>query len=124
MTEDNGQWAIVELMGHKIVAGFAGKDEMFGKPLLRVDVPETSEYPEFTQFYGLDAVYCITPTSEEVARITAEQCKINPVSVYAPDLATVGKYREMIAGYEEQIRALRSIMSLPERVSDEEEVPF
>lgn len=124
--EGNGQWAIVELMGHKVVAGFAGKDEMFGKPLLRIDIPETSEYPAFTQFYGLDAVYCITPTSEDVARITAESCKINPVSVYTPELVTVEKHRGVIADYKEQIERLRNMRALPERIEDceEEEVLF
>jgi hypothetical protein len=84
----DGQWAIVELMGHKIVAGLASKDEMLGKPMLRVDVPETKGYPAFTQMYGESAIYCVTFVSEEVARLTAEQCKINPVAVYVPDLVT------------------------------------
>ena len=37
--EEIKSWAIVELMGHKVVAGLIQKSEMLGKPLLRVDVP-------------------------------------------------------------------------------------
>jgi hypothetical protein len=81
-----GNWAIVELMGHKVLAGFISKDEEFGRPMLRVDVPETSAYPAYTQKYGTDAIYCITPVSEEVAKITAEENQTNPISIYVPDL--------------------------------------
>jgi len=90
MTEQipSAQWGIVELMGHKVVAGRISKDEMLGKPMLRVDVPATASFGEFTQFYGESALYCVTFTSEEVAQRTAEQCRVNPVSVYVPDLVT------------------------------------
>jgi len=69
--QTDGQYAIVELMGHKVVAGLVSKSEMLGKPMLRVDVPATSAYPEFTQFYGETAIYCVTFVSEEVAQLTA-----------------------------------------------------
>lgn len=104
--ENAGQYAIVELMGHKVVAGLVSKSEMLGKPMLRVDVPATSAYPEFTQFYGDDAIYCVTFVSEEVARLTAEQSKVNPVSVYVPDLITKEKHSKIIAQYEQQIERL------------------
>ncbi len=39
--ENLSQWAIVELMGRKVVAGKASKSVLFGPPLLRVDVPAT-----------------------------------------------------------------------------------
>ena len=108
MAEDNiMQWAIVELMGHKVVAGLATKSEQLGKPMLRVDVPATSAYPKFTQFYGETAIYCITFVSEEVARLTAEQCKINPVSVYVPDLISREKYDEMVRKFREDMDHLR-----------------
>lgn len=48
-TEETKTWGIVELMGHKVVAGLISKSEMLGKPLLRVDVPATEGYSEFTQ---------------------------------------------------------------------------
>lgn len=106
--DDNvSNWGIVELMGHKVVAGLISKSEMLGKPLLRVDVPATTGYGEFTQFYGEAAIYCVTFTSEQVARLTAEKIKVNPVSVYVPDLITREKHEEVVNAYERQIERLR-----------------
>lgn len=111
MTFDS--WGILELMGRKIVAGHITRGEPF-PALIRVDVPATSEYQEYTQFYGEAAVYCITPTSEEVARRTAETTKINPISVYVPDLVTKAQLEEM----KEKLRQKQ----LP--VQQEEDAPF
>lgn len=76
------QWAILELMGHKVVAGYISKSEMFGKPMLRVDVPAVGDNPSFTQMYGESAVYCITFVSEEYARQTAEVTRVKPILVF------------------------------------------
>ena len=115
MTSENaGQYAIVELMGHKVVAGLVSKSEMLGKPMLRVDVPATSTYPEYTQFYGETAIYCVTFVSEEVARLTAEQSKVNPVSVYVPDLISKENHEKIITQYKQEIQRLSH--GLPESV--------
>jgi hypothetical protein len=108
------QWGIVELMGHKVVAGAISKDEMCGKPMLRVDVPATSAFPAFTQFYGETAIYCVTFTSEEVATRTAEKCKINPVSVYVPDLVSMEQYDEMRKRADELQQQVYRLRRLPE----------
>jgi len=107
VSDEIRNWAVVELMGHKVVAGLISKSEMLGKPLLRVDVPATSAYGEFTQFYGESAIYCVTFVSEEVARRTAEANKTNPVSVYVPDLITRENHEEMIGLYKEKLEQLR-----------------
>lgn len=104
---DGGQWAIVELMGHKVVAGLASKDERFGQPLLRVEVPATSRFPKFTQFYGLHTLYCLTPTSEEVACRIAEQVKLSPISIYAPDLVTQEEHNQEMQRMQERINTLQ-----------------
>jgi hypothetical protein len=115
MSENESNWGIVELMGHKTVSGRIQKSEMLGKPMLRIDVPETSAYPEFTQFYGDSAIYCVTFTSEEVARLAAEQCQINPVSVYCPDLVTVKEHKQIVRELKRRLYAARS---LPEPADD------
>lgn len=112
------QWGIVELMGHKVVAGKISKSEMLGKPMLRIDVPATSAYPEFTQFYGEAAIYCVTFVSEDVARVTAESTKVNPVSVYVPELITRAKFDETVQQFQEQLHRARA---LPAGRHDEEE---
>lgn len=58
-------WAIVELMGHRKLAGRVSEATLAGGAFLRLDVPST---PPATQFYAPGAVYCITPTTEEIAR--------------------------------------------------------
>jgi hypothetical protein len=120
MSNDN-QWAIVELMGHKVVAGMVAKSEMLGKPMLRVDVPATSAFPEFTQFYGETSIYCVTFVSEDVARLTAEQSKVNPVSVYVPDLISRSQYEKAIGVYQEKIKLLQDGRSLSSGESEPEE---
>lgn len=102
-------WGIVELMGHKVVAGEISKSEMLGKPLLRVDVPATSAFPQFTQFYGEAAIYCVTFVSEEVARRTAEANKTNPVSVYVPDLITREQLEKTVKQYRDEINRIRQL---------------
>lgn len=111
MSEENkGQWAIIELMGHKVVAGLAVKSEMLGKPMLRVDVPETSGYPAFTQFYGESSIYCVTFVSEAVARLTAEQQRVNPVSVYVPELITREQYESAKKEVQDKIEYLQGLV--------------
>jgi hypothetical protein len=85
--QQQGQWAIVEIMGRKVVAGYITQAVQFGLPMLRIDIPATSIFPAFTQEYGAQAIYAITYVSEQVARMTAESNKANPVAVYVPDLA-------------------------------------
>lgn len=58
-------WAIVELMGHRRIAGEVATVAQFGVEMLRVDIPTE---PPMTQFYGGSAIYCLTPCSEAVAR--------------------------------------------------------
>jgi hypothetical protein len=106
VNDDIKSWGIVELMGHKVVAGMVSKSEMLGKPLLRVDVPATSAFGEFTQFYGEAAIYCVTFVSEQVARMTAEANKLNPVSVYVPELITREAHEKTIQSYRDQIARL------------------
>lgn len=38
--------------------------------------------PGFTQFYGPQAIYCLTPTTEEVARAIAARIREKPVQPY------------------------------------------
>jgi hypothetical protein len=120
LDDNTTNWGIVELMGHKVVAGQISKSEMLGKPMLRIDVPATTAYPEFTQFYGDGSIYCVTFVSEQVARLTAEQTKVNPVSVYVPDLITPERFQETVKQYESRLARARS---LPSGQSATEEEP-
>jgi hypothetical protein len=72
-------WAIVELMGHRRLAGHVGEQEIAGSAFLRLDVPAATG-EGVTQFYSPSAVYCITPTTEDIARKVAAKYVPAPVS--------------------------------------------
>jgi hypothetical protein len=72
-------WAILELMGHRRLTGRVSEVEIAGSSFIRIDVPgfvhteptgEQEEREAATQFYSPAAVYCITPTTEEIVRAT------------------------------------------------------
>lgn len=110
-------WAIIELMGHRRLAGYVQEVEVAGQGMLRLDVPDHpwrngctcgSADPESldhekhnhtcqmfradddleprdviaTQFYSPSALYCLTPTTEEIARGLAQRAKPAPVARY------------------------------------------
>ncbi len=75
-------WMILELMGHRRMAGLVSEQVIAGQAFLRIDVPNTPAQPAFTQFYGAGSVYCMTPTTEEIARAVAAQSYTRPVERY------------------------------------------
>ncbi len=85
-------WAIVELMGHRKLAGNVTEATIAGAAFLRLDVPSE---PPVTQYYAPAAVYAITPTTEELAtRIAKQQLARLPgqsttVNVAPDDLAAL-----------------------------------
>ena len=106
-------WVILELMGHRRLAGYLTEVQIGGVSFLRLDVPSNdvctrcsgngglqesdldgrplhTEDPctdcdgygtplQATQFYAPSAVYCITPTTEEIARKVAALAQPAPV---------------------------------------------
>lgn len=77
--DDGFEWAIIEVFGHRRLAGRAREEERFGSKLLRIDVPKY-EWPEVvegeeppkepqlvawvTSFYGGAALFSFTPSDE------------------------------------------------------------
>ena len=81
MTEERSgfeEWALLELMGHRKLAGRVSEAVIGGTALVRIDVP-TGDDSFATQYYGGSAMYCITPTTEEIARKVAEHYQPEPV---------------------------------------------
>ncbi len=76
-TEKFAGWVILELMGHRRLVGFLSEQEIAGRAFLRIDI---ATEPPATQFYGAEAVYCITPTTEEMAREASRLNRIAPIS--------------------------------------------
>lgn len=63
------QWAVVELMGHRVRTGIVSEVERFGTKMLRIDLPAEEGF--VTEFYGGPSIYGIRPVSEEVGRAAA-----------------------------------------------------
>ncbi len=71
--EDLKSWALVELFGHQRVVGFLSQQSFGSGVLFRVDIPDLTvcgriERAGFTRYFGLAAIYSITPISEEMVR--------------------------------------------------------
>jgi hypothetical protein len=83
MTEETNefrQWAILELFGHRQIAGLVSEQNIADGPFVRVDVPATKASDAYTKFFNASAIYAITPCSEEAATIAATQLQIRPVN--------------------------------------------
>lgn len=81
MTADSkvfGQWAIVEMFGHRRLAGFVTTEEIGGATFFRIDVPGENGFAA-TQYYSPSSVYCLTPTTEEIACAVAASSQPEPV---------------------------------------------
>ncbi len=77
-------WAIVEIMGHRRLAGRITEQLVAGRPLLRIDCPGEKDGDWVTQMYGAQSIFSVTPCTEEVARRAAKQWLSTPVRLLAP----------------------------------------
>lgn len=73
-----GEWAILELMGRRRLAGYVSEAEVFGTTLVRIDVPDEVR-GTVTQFYSPSSIYCLTPTTEDTAREVAKASRPAPI---------------------------------------------
>jgi len=77
------EWAILELMGHRRLAGRLSEQQIGGASFLRIDVfVGKAKKALASQFYSPSAVYCITPTTETIARQLAEREQPEPVTAW------------------------------------------
>ena len=73
-------WAIVELLGHRRLVGKASEQEIAGTGFLRIDVPSEEGATRQTHLVNPSSVYCITPVSEEAAKLAARNANPDPVT--------------------------------------------
>jgi hypothetical protein len=82
-------WCIVELLGHRRVAGFVTEVQIAGAGFLRVEVPSV---PSATQFVSPGSVYALTPTTEEiVCRVAQPPTPVSRWELPAAAVVTVPK---------------------------------
>lgn len=80
MSELPEGYAVVEIMGHKRMAGYIREVEIAGSPFLRVDVNTASSGDLVTQYYSPQSIYCITPATEETVKQLAHMNEPAPVN--------------------------------------------
>lgn len=73
------EWCVLELMGHRKLAGMVSEQAIGGASFIRIDVPGENGMVA-TQFYSPASIYCITPVKEEIARGLAKSYQPEPVS--------------------------------------------
>jgi hypothetical protein len=117
MTEQTAfkTWAIVEVMGHNEFAGFVSSENIAGAAMLRVDVPATSKHEAFTKYLSTNAIYGITPCTEETARARAESQQVIPFASWSVEQQVLSNLRQkglLIENKTEQPK------------HDEDELPF
>ena len=66
-------WALVELFGHQRIVGHCTSEAFGSAVLLRVDVPDLFHGGKkvregFTRYFGMGAIYSVTPIDEERVR--------------------------------------------------------
>jgi hypothetical protein len=66
-------WALVELFGHQRIVGYLSQQTFGTGVLFRVDVPDLLKDGKklrdgFTRYFGLSAIYSITPVDEATVR--------------------------------------------------------
>lgn len=70
-------WAVVELLGHRQMAGLVRETTLAGVAMLQVDAI-THDGQLATQYYPPSSLYCLTPVTEETARAVVERREVCP----------------------------------------------
>lgn len=73
------EWVILEILGHRRLAGYLTEHQLAGHGFLRLDIPAADGEPATTQLYAPTSIYAIHPTTEAIARHIAQSYRPAPV---------------------------------------------
>jgi hypothetical protein len=73
------EWCILELFGHQRIAGRVSEQVLGSGSFIRVDVPSIDDKPGFTRLYGASAIYSVTVTDEQTARLAVKAYQVQPL---------------------------------------------
>ena len=86
------RWAVVDLMGHKCIAGAVSLEDLGDKRLVRVDVPEVvmpnRTIPAHAQSFGAVAIFSIAWCDEAAALAAAQLIQHMPPDAHAINQGT------------------------------------
>lgn len=89
MSDETGDWACLELMGHAKYYGFVSEVRRFGVEMGRIRIPATAAAPAFEFLFGGSSIYRLTPLPEEVARRLADALGATAVPAYLLSTAAI-----------------------------------
>ncbi len=72
------QWVVLEAMGHRRVAGRMSEVTIAGAQLVQIEVFCASGHPVAVQRYAGGALYCITDTTEQAAKVASNHLCEHP----------------------------------------------
>jgi hypothetical protein len=108
-----GEWCVVELLGHRRLAGYVQEVQLAGTGFLRLDIPPAGDDPGRTQFIAPGSVYALHPVGEETARRAAGAWRPAPVQRW--ELPATPPSREDIADLDDELN---------DEGEDDDEQPF
>ncbi len=73
------EWTILELFGHRRLAGLVREETIGSASFIRIDVPDGNGGFCVTQYYSPSAIYCMTPTTQGMAEQVAAKDRPRPV---------------------------------------------
>lgn len=88
------EWAILEILGHRRLAGRVSEVQVAGAGFLRIDIPVD---PPMSQLYSPGSVYAISPVAEEVARRVAARYAPTPIHRWELDPPAHAEVEDMAA---------------------------
>lgn len=88
------EWCIVELLGHRRLAGHVREVQLAGTGFLRLDIPEANGDPARTQFIAPGSVYALHPVDETTARAAAAAWRPAPVQRWELPALTSREHEE------------------------------
>ena len=65
-------WAIIELMGNNITAGYMEEADVCGQRFIRLEVPQVDGDGGFTHFLHPQAIYSFLPSDPETCKKTVK----------------------------------------------------
>ena len=92
------EWAVLELMGHNVVAGLVTDATIGNGSLFQVNIPETAKFPAFTQFVGKGSIFRMTVVDEATAKEVAERRDARPLVIQFTQEAYKNKLLEATVG--------------------------
>lgn len=73
-------WGILEILGHRRLAGILSEETIAGAAMVRIDIPKPEGSGFSTQYYASAALYAITPCDEATARAFSQDNQPRPIA--------------------------------------------